>query len=141
MGLLKRIVEEKIMLHKKRKKLLNGNLEQRERSQFLERAQGKDKRWRKIQRKKNSENCIHHTRRREFSYRILSTISTKFLLWIGKDFDRHDVEELYRLVKERYRASRPKGYDLMLWGDLHTMFEPNEDDELWQNQHQYNLLR
>ncbi|GJW41300.1 hypothetical protein Tco_0067145 [Tanacetum coccineum] len=57
-----------------------------------------------------------------------------------RDFDRHDVEELYRLVKERYRASRPEGYDLMLWGDLHTMFEPNEDDELWQNQHQYNLL-
>ncbi|GKB68475.1 reverse transcriptase domain-containing protein [Tanacetum coccineum] len=38
------------------------------------------------------------------------------------------------------RASRPEGYDLMLWGDLHTMFEPNEDDELWKNQHQYNLL-
>ncbi|GJS93693.1 hypothetical protein Tco_0800661 [Tanacetum coccineum] len=53
---------------------------------------------------------------------------------------RHDVEELYRLVKERYRASRPEGYDLMLWGDLHTMFEPNADDELWKNQHQYNLL-
>ncbi|GKB54257.1 hypothetical protein Tco_0905010, partial [Tanacetum coccineum] len=33
---------------------------------------------------------------------------------------KHDVEELYRLVKERYRASRPEGYDLMLWGDLHT---------------------
>ncbi|GJR18720.1 hypothetical protein Tco_0967247 [Tanacetum coccineum] len=56
------------------------------------------------------------------------------------DFDRHDVEELYRLVKERYRASRPEGYDLMLWGDLHTMFEPNADDELWKNQDQYNLL-
>ncbi|GJU57623.1 hypothetical protein Tco_1235389 [Tanacetum coccineum] len=57
-----------------------------------------------------------------------------------RDFDRHDVEELYRLVKERYRASRPEGYDLMLWGDLHTMFEPNADDELWKNQHQYNVL-
>ncbi|GJW20898.1 hypothetical protein Tco_0031520 [Tanacetum coccineum] len=57
-----------------------------------------------------------------------------------RDFDRHDVEELYRLVKERYRDSRPEGYDLMLWGDLHTVFESNEDDELWQNQHQYNLI-
>ncbi|GJZ64919.1 hypothetical protein Tco_0621615 [Tanacetum coccineum] len=45
-----------------------------------------------------------------------------------RDFDRHDVEEL------------PEGYDLMLWGDLHTIFEPNADDELWKNQHQYNLL-
>ncbi|GJZ85206.1 ribonuclease H-like domain-containing protein [Tanacetum coccineum] len=50
---------------------------------------------------------------------------------------RHDVEELYRLVKERYRDSRPEGYDLMLWGDLHTLFEPNAEDELWKNQHQY----
>ncbi|GJX51772.1 hypothetical protein Tco_0278617, partial [Tanacetum coccineum] len=57
-----------------------------------------------------------------------------------RDFDRHDVEELYSLVKERYRDSRPEGYDLMLWGDLHTMFKPNADDELWKNQHQYNLL-
>ncbi|GJX07765.1 hypothetical protein Tco_0195697 [Tanacetum coccineum] len=37
-----------------------------------------------------------------------------------EDFDRQDVEELYRLVKERYSASRPEGYDLMLWGDLHN---------------------
>ncbi|GKA25501.1 hypothetical protein Tco_0711610 [Tanacetum coccineum] len=51
-----------------------------------------------------------------------------------------DVEELYRLVKERYKASRPEGYDLMLWGDLHTIFEPNADDELWKNLHQYNLI-
>ncbi|GKC63999.1 hypothetical protein Tco_1096597 [Tanacetum coccineum] len=44
-----------------------------------------------------------------------------------------DLEELYRLVKERYNASRPEGYDLMLWGDLHTLFEPDEDDEIWKN--------
>ncbi|GKG14791.1 hypothetical protein Tco_0354391 [Tanacetum coccineum] len=54
-----------------------------------------------------------------------------------EDFDRQDVEELYRLVKERYSVSRPKGYDLMLWGDLHTLFEPDEDDEIWKNQHDH----
>ncbi|GJX54151.1 hypothetical protein Tco_0282520 [Tanacetum coccineum] len=47
-----------------------------------------------------------------------------------EDFDRQDVEELYRLVKERYSTSRPEGFDLMLWGDLHTLFEPDEDDEI-----------
>ncbi|GJS42970.1 hypothetical protein Tco_0568013 [Tanacetum coccineum] len=51
-----------------------------------------------------------------------------------------DVEELYRLVNERYSASRPEGYDLMLWGDLHTLFEPDEDDEIWKNQHEYNVI-
>ncbi|GJR12394.1 hypothetical protein Tco_0795046 [Tanacetum coccineum] len=45
-----------------------------------------------------------------------------------------------RLVKERYSASRPEGYDLMLWGDLHTLFEPDEEDEIWKNQHEYNVI-
>ncbi|GJV13470.1 hypothetical protein Tco_1355011 [Tanacetum coccineum] len=43
-------------------------------------------------------------------------------------------------IKERYSASRPEGYDLMLWGDLHTLFEPDEEDEIWKNQHEYNLI-
>ncbi|GKC32423.1 hypothetical protein Tco_1039717 [Tanacetum coccineum] len=25
-------------------------------------------------------------------------------------------------------------------GDLHTLFEPDEEDEIWKNQHEYNLL-
>ncbi|GKF02780.1 hypothetical protein Tco_0029703, partial [Tanacetum coccineum] len=28
----------------------------------------------------------------------------------------------------------------MLWGDLHTLFEPDEEDEIWKNQHEYKLL-
>ncbi|GKA87366.1 hypothetical protein Tco_0809130 [Tanacetum coccineum] len=50
------------------------------------------------------------------------------------------VMDLYRLVKERYSASRPEGYDLMLWGDLYTLFEPDGEDEIWKNQHEYNLI-
>ncbi|GJV18254.1 hypothetical protein Tco_1363577 [Tanacetum coccineum] len=53
-----------------------------------------------------------------------------------EDFDRLDVEELFRLVKERYSTSRPEGFDLMLWGDLHTLFEPSEDDEIWRDHHE-----
>ncbi|GKF07003.1 hypothetical protein Tco_0041227 [Tanacetum coccineum] len=52
-----------------------------------------------------------------------SSKNYKVLSEMLEDFDRQDVEELYRLVKERYSASRPEGYDLMLWGDLHTLFE------------------
>ncbi|GJW23300.1 hypothetical protein Tco_0033922 [Tanacetum coccineum] len=43
------------------------------------------------------------------------------------DFDRQDVMELYKLVKERFQIASPKGYDLLLWGDLKTMIEPNEE--------------
>ncbi|GKA24282.1 hypothetical protein Tco_0710315 [Tanacetum coccineum] len=46
------------------------------------------------------------------------------------DFDRQDVMDLHRLVKERYVTTSPEGYDLMLWGDLKTLFEPNEEDEV-----------
>ncbi|GJU24610.1 hypothetical protein Tco_1163231 [Tanacetum coccineum] len=62
----------------------------------------------------------------------------KLLLKIKKK--KMDVEQLFRLVKERYSSSAPEGFDLMLWGDLHTLFEPDEDDEIWKDQHEYNLL-
>ncbi|GKC93670.1 hypothetical protein Tco_1159112 [Tanacetum coccineum] len=45
------------------------------------------------------------------------------------DFDRHDVLDLHRLVKARYMTSSPEGYDLMLWGDLKILFQPDEEDE------------
>ncbi|GKB32643.1 hypothetical protein Tco_0872044 [Tanacetum coccineum] len=64
----------------------------------------------------------------------------KVLSEMLEDFDRLDVEELFRLVKERYSTSRREGFDLMLWGDLHTLFEPDKDDEIWRDQHEYNLL-
>ncbi|GJU53828.1 hypothetical protein Tco_1227542 [Tanacetum coccineum] len=46
------------------------------------------------------------------------------------DFDRQDLLELYRLVKERFKTASPEGYDLLLWGDLKTMLEPNEEDDI-----------
>ncbi|GJW95656.1 hypothetical protein Tco_0175328 [Tanacetum coccineum] len=46
------------------------------------------------------------------------------------DFDRQDVIDLHSLVNERYETTSPGGYDLLLWGDLKTLFEPNEEDEI-----------
>ncbi|GJR91908.1 hypothetical protein Tco_0215919 [Tanacetum coccineum] len=56
------------------------------------------------------------------------------------DFDRQDVLDLHRLVQERYDTTSPEGYDLLLWGDLKILFEPNEEDEIWNNQQDYNLI-
>ncbi|GJX11414.1 hypothetical protein Tco_0201273 [Tanacetum coccineum] len=64
----------------------------------------------------------------------------KILSEMLEDFDRQDVEDLYRLVKERFATSRPEGYDLMLWGDLLTLFEPNEEDEIWKSQDDYDVI-
>ncbi|GJS31746.1 hypothetical protein Tco_0492366 [Tanacetum coccineum] len=52
---------------------------------------------------------------------------------------KQDVLELYRLVKERFQIASLKGYDLLLWGDLKTLIEPNEEDEIWRNQQDWNL--
>ncbi|GJR47564.1 hypothetical protein Tco_1315667 [Tanacetum coccineum] len=69
-----------------------------------------------------------------------SSKNYKILSEMLEDFDRMDVEQLFRLVKERYSSSAPEGFDLMLWGDLHTLFEPDKDDEIWRDQHEYNIL-
>ncbi|GJV81035.1 putative ribonuclease H-like domain-containing protein, partial [Tanacetum coccineum] len=41
------------------------------------------------------------------------------------DFDKQDVLDLYRLVKERFETTSLEGYDRLLWRDLITLFEPN----------------
>ncbi|GKB19970.1 putative ribonuclease H-like domain-containing protein, partial [Tanacetum coccineum] len=56
------------------------------------------------------------------------------------DFDRQDVLELYRLVKERFQTASPEGYDLLLWGDMKTLIKPNKEDEIWRNQQDWNLI-
>ncbi|GKD22884.1 hypothetical protein Tco_1224587, partial [Tanacetum coccineum] len=72
-------------------------------------------------------------------------LSTKYPIvdWktytLSKNFIQ-DVVELYRLVKERYGSSKPEGYDLMLWGDLHTLFKPDEESKIWVNQNEYDLI-
>ncbi|GJS34335.1 hypothetical protein Tco_0532717 [Tanacetum coccineum] len=63
-----------------------------------------------------------------------SSKNYKILSEMLEDFDRQDIMDLHMLVKERYSASRPEGFDLMLWGDLHILFEPDEEDEIWKNQ-------
>ncbi|GJZ54149.1 hypothetical protein Tco_0609034 [Tanacetum coccineum] len=53
------------------------------------------------------------------------------------DFDREDLIVLYRILNEKFTSTRPGFDDLMLWGDLKIMFEPDSDDEVWKNhQHQ-----
>ncbi|GJV34774.1 ribonuclease H-like domain, reverse transcriptase, RNA-dependent DNA polymerase [Tanacetum coccineum] len=49
-------------------------------------------------------------------------------------FDRMDFLELHSLVMQRFETTTPEVIDLILWGDLKTMFEANVVDELWKNQ-------
>ncbi|GJZ02175.1 hypothetical protein Tco_0520136 [Tanacetum coccineum] len=54
-------------------------------------------------------------------------------------FDRMDFLELHSLVMQRFKTTTPEGIDLILWGDLKTMFEANAVDELWKNQEDWIL--
>ncbi|GKC03717.1 retrovirus-related pol polyprotein from transposon TNT 1-94 [Tanacetum coccineum] len=58
-----------------------------------------------------------------------------------KSFDREDLKTLYKLVKSKYKSTRPvEDMDLILWGDLKTMFEPHVEDTVWRNQQEYKVL-
>ncbi|GJY87521.1 putative ribonuclease H-like domain-containing protein [Tanacetum coccineum] len=67
----------------------------------------------------------------------VDSLSTKYPI---VDWKTYTLSENFMLVKERYSSSKPEGYDLMLWGDLHTLFEPDEESEIWINQNEYNLI-
>ncbi|GKD60938.1 hypothetical protein Tco_1298447, partial [Tanacetum coccineum] len=56
------------------------------------------------------------------------------------DFDRQDVLDLYRLVKERFEITSLEGYDRLLWGDLINLFESSEEDEIWKAQQDHTLI-
>ncbi|GJT98402.1 hypothetical protein Tco_1093920 [Tanacetum coccineum] len=64
----------------------------------------------------------------------------KFFSEMLKDFDRQDLLDMYKLVKERYKTIRPEAEALVLWGNFITMFEPSAEDEIWKNQEDYTLI-
>nr|GEV73240.1 hypothetical protein [Tanacetum cinerariifolium] len=58
-----------------------------------------------------------------------------------KEFDKEDLEDLYNLVKAKYGSTSPmEDLDLLLWGDLKTMFEPHVEDQVWKKQYGYKVL-
>ncbi|GJW06462.1 ribonuclease H-like domain, reverse transcriptase, RNA-dependent DNA polymerase [Tanacetum coccineum] len=58
-----------------------------------------------------------------------------------KSFNIKDLETLYKLLKAKYGSTRPaEDLDLVLYGDLKTMFEPHVEDNIWKNQSDYKVL-
>ncbi|GJU01650.1 hypothetical protein Tco_1111988 [Tanacetum coccineum] len=51
-----------------------------------------------------------------------------------KEFDKEDLENLWKLVKTKHRYTRPEeAYERVLWGDLKVMFEADVEDNIWRN--------
>ncbi|GJV71992.1 hypothetical protein Tco_1491987 [Tanacetum coccineum] len=58
-----------------------------------------------------------------------------------KSFDREDLEDLYKLVKDRYGSTRlVESLDYLLWNDMKIMFEPHVEDEVWKLKQGYKVL-
>ncbi|GJW37556.1 hypothetical protein Tco_0060476 [Tanacetum coccineum] len=55
-------------------------------------------------------------------------------------FDREDLDAVYKLVMDIYQDKIPDGFDKVLWGDLTVMFNPDEQDEFWNSQHEWNII-
>ncbi|GKA14158.1 hypothetical protein Tco_0693804 [Tanacetum coccineum] len=79
-----------------------------------------------------------HKKGRNGYYEIMRADgSTKTYLLFSqplKEFDREDLENLWKLVKSKHGNTRPEeGYERVLWGDLKTMFEHHVEDLIWRN--------
>ncbi|GJZ25485.1 hypothetical protein Tco_0569738 [Tanacetum coccineum] len=54
---------------------------------------------------------------------------------------REKDEANVKLRKAKYGSTRPvEDLDLIIWGDLKTMFEPHVEDIVWKNQQDYRVL-
>nr|GEU75368.1 retrovirus-related Pol polyprotein from transposon TNT 1-94 [Tanacetum cinerariifolium] len=73
-------------------------------------------------------------RERKATIRYMADGSLKIYLIFShmlKDFDKEDVETLWKLVKAMYGSTRPEGdYERVLWDDLKVMFDPHVEDEV-----------
>ncbi|GJY15663.1 hypothetical protein Tco_0386085 [Tanacetum coccineum] len=53
----------------------------------------------------------------------------------AKNFDREDLEVLWRIVKARFKKTEPVNYmDIFLHLNLKTMFEHHVEESIWKNQ-------
>ncbi|GJU40848.1 hypothetical protein Tco_1193805 [Tanacetum coccineum] len=84
---------------------------------------------------------IHKEGKKSYYQIIRADESLKIYLVFNhmlKSFDIEDLETLYKLVKVKYGSTRPvEDLDLVLYGDLKTMFELHVEDNVWKNQSDY----
>ncbi|GJW00391.1 hypothetical protein Tco_1555642 [Tanacetum coccineum] len=69
----------------------------------------------------------------------VTPLAVKCLIMLN-DFDREDLVVLHCLFNEKYASTKPSFDDLMLWGDMKVMFEPDSDDAVWKNHNSQELI-
>ncbi|GJW98709.1 putative ribonuclease H-like domain-containing protein [Tanacetum coccineum] len=80
---------------------------------------------------------IHREGRNGYYEIIRADASAKtYLLYsqLLKEFDREDLENLWKLVKAKHGYKMlEEAYERVLWGNLKVMFEPHKEDAAWMN--------
>ncbi|GKB53775.1 hypothetical protein Tco_0904528, partial [Tanacetum coccineum] len=71
-----------------------------------------------------------------WEYKLLGNMDAKDIR-----LDWQDLNDLYKLVQERFQDHPLEGHALLLWGDLRMIFDLYEKDELWMNQLDWKLLK
>ncbi|GJS07979.1 hypothetical protein Tco_0364775 [Tanacetum coccineum] len=89
--------------------------------------------------KENDELRLHLTiapdEEKEVDYEILDRKNI-----LSKMNHRVDLNAVNQLVMDRYKDEIPEGFDRVLWGDLMVMFNPNDEDEFWNSQQDWNIV-
>ncbi|GJT87531.1 hypothetical protein Tco_1069248 [Tanacetum coccineum] len=59
---------------------------------------------------------------------------------IKQNISHKPIDYVYKLVMDIYQDKIPEGFDKVLWGDLIVMFNPDEQDEFWNSQHEWKVV-
>ncbi|GJV89653.1 putative ribonuclease H-like domain-containing protein [Tanacetum coccineum] len=89
--------------------------------------------------KENDELRLHLTiapdEEKEVDYEILDR---KYPIKEWKT--EEDLNDVYQLVMDRYQDEIPEGFDRVLWGDLMIMFNPDDENEFWNQQLDWTIV-
>ena len=71
-------------------------------------------------------------------FKLIRADKTESFHGVDQDFyrrlDRQDLIELWEVAKEKAKDQDLEGHDLVLWGDLRTLFDSSVEDDIWKNQ-------
>nr|GFA10744.1 hypothetical protein [Tanacetum cinerariifolium] len=84
------------------------------------------------------EGRFTHAQLKSKSFEEIRKLYIKEHKWVDTFVPIGFEEDEKRVGSRKKRAA--EGYDLILWGDLKTLMESSEDDEIWRNQQDWKLL-
>nr|GEX66617.1 hypothetical protein [Tanacetum cinerariifolium] len=118
-------LRDNLLKKKKGKKSDDSSKPTRKKTLARKRAGGND-----CQESVKKQKLEDDTEKKELKAYLDIVPEDEFVMEVESLATKQDVMDLYRLVEERYTTTSPEGYDLMLWGDLKILFEPDEENEL-----------